>query len=138
MAAAPAAKPPAAPAAAAKPRRPASSSPRPRKDFDVLGELEKLSRQVTSIKPRGKPAAPPTPAAAAPQPNGHGEHQRNILVTIDPVSFRKVRRLSLNLQMEDENHQVIDVARGFHIDIQDPKSLEKVLLKLNIALSAKK
>lgn len=115
--------------------KPAAGVTRPKKGLDVLGELEKLRQQVSSFRPREKaPSAQPAP----PQPNGHGEHQREIQVAIDPSTFRRVRRLSLNLQVEDENHQRIDVARAFHVDIQDPKSLEKVLLKLNIALSAKK
>ncbi|MCH9646894.1 MAG: GTPase domain-containing protein [Deltaproteobacteria bacterium] len=125
---------------AAAPPKTTAAAARPKKGVDVLGELEKLRQQVSSFRPRDRVSpqriSPQNPAP--PQPNGHGEHQREIQVAIEPATFRRVRRLSLNLQMEDENHQRIDVARAIHVDIQDPKSLEKVLLKLNIALSAKK
>lgn len=127
---APAAQRPAAPAAKpAPPARPGGSGAH-RKSVDVLGELEKLREQV-----RGRPTA----AARRPKPasNGHGELSREIQMTVDRADFRRLRRFSLNLQVEDEDNRVVNSVRDFHVDIQDPASLEKVLLRLSIALNAK-
>ncbi|MCB1055984.1 MAG: hypothetical protein KDD11_10815, partial [Acidobacteria bacterium] len=129
-AAAPAAKPVAPPARPAAPApRQAEASGRHKKPVDVLGELEKLRQEV-----RGRPHPP---RKAKPASNGHGELSREIQMTVDRADFRRLRRISLNLQVEDEDHRVVNSVRDFHVDIRDPQSLEKVLLRLSIALNAK-
>jgi hypothetical protein len=71
------------------------------------------------------------------QENGHSELRREIKLSVDRADFARLRRFSLNLQVEDENHRVINSIRDFTIDIKDPQSLERVLLTLSIALRSK-
>jgi len=120
--------PPQAPPSA--PARPKEKAPPPRatnRGVDVLGELEKLRVQAhgPGRKLRGRGG------------NGHGELSREIQLTLKRDDFQRLRRFSVTLQVEDENQQVVESVRDFHVDIQDPKSLQKVLLKLNIALNSK-
>jgi hypothetical protein len=126
--------PPASPPAAPKPAAAAQgSAAKPRKSVDVLGELEKLRREVKGRRP----TRPPARTGPRPGANGGGELSREIQMTINRADFHRLRRFSLNLQVEDENNQVVDAVRDFHVDIRDPASLEKVLLRLSIALNPK-
>lgn len=105
--------------------------------MDVLGELEKLRSQAMS---KGSPAAAPpaAPAAAAPAPtNGRSELSRNIEMTLKRSDFQRARRLLLSFQVEDEQHQVVEAVHDLQVDIKDAAHLEKLLLRLNIALHAK-
>jgi len=133
------AAPPAKPAAAAAPRvapkaaRPAApAAPRPtvRKTRDVMGELERLRLEATQsgVKPR---------TASAAERNGRSEVSRNVEFTLKRADFERVRRFSLTLQVEDEHNQVVEAVRGLRVDIADAASVQKVLLRLNVALNAK-
>ena len=107
--------------------------------MDVLGELEKLRSQAMS---KGSPAAGPAAAApaAAPAPastNGRSELSRNIEMNLKPADFRRARRLLLSFQVEDEQNQVVEAVHDLQVDIKDAAHLEKLLLRLNIALHAK-
>lgn len=53
------------------------------------------------------------------------------------MTFDRAHRFSLTLQLEDEDRQVVDEARHLHVEIDDAGSLERLLLRLNIDLSAK-
>lgn len=119
--------------AAKKPPAAKSTGPKARKSVDVLGELEKLRREVKGRRP----ARPAARGGSRPGANGGGELSREIQMTINRDDFHRLRRFSLNLQVEDENNQVVDAVRDFHVDIRDPASLEKVLLRLSIALNPK-
>ena len=44
---------------------------------------------------------------------------------------------SVTLSVEDENQRVVDTVRDLKVDIRDPRELEKVSLKLDIALPPK-
>ncbi len=139
---------------------PARTPPlRGRSSVDVLGELEKLRREA--MQPSGgsaaapaPPAAPPAqpkqtpvptpaaPAAAATKPavpgkNGRGELSRNIELTLKRVDFERARRILVSFQVEDDQNRVMDSVRDLPVEIKDAASLEKLLLRLNIALNAK-
>jgi signal recognition particle receptor subunit beta len=147
----PAAPPPlpaqAAPAAAAAPPQPAAARPAPpaksRSSMDVLGELEKLRREAAG--PQGaRPAAPPRPpaaatAAAAPPAasNGRGELTRTIEMTLKRADLQRARRFRVSFQVEDDQQRVVDAVRDLQVDIKDAAGLEKLLLRLNIALNTK-
>jgi signal recognition particle receptor subunit beta len=123
-----AAKPAAPKSASPAPKR-AAAPPRPmvRKTRDVMGELEKLRLEATQsgVKPR-EPAV-----------NGRREVSRHVELTLKRTDFERVRRFSVTLQVEDGNHQVVESVRGLRVDVSDPASLQKVLLRLNVALNAK-
>jgi len=120
--------------------------------MDVLGELEKLRREAAA--PRNSTAPRPlvapdrpivTPPAAAPAPaaaqaaggNGRGELTRSIELTLRRADFQRARRVLVSFQVEDDQHRVMDAVRDLAVDIKDAGTLEKLLLRLNIALNAK-
>src|SRR3954469_12082809 len=135
------------PAAAAPPKAPPVGKGR---TLDVLSELEKLRKEAAAPRPStgptparpppGPPPAPP-PAAAAPTPaagaNGRGELSRSIELTLRRANFQRARRVLVSFQVEDDQHRVMDAVRDLAVDIKDAGSLEKLLLRLNIALNAK-
>ncbi len=129
---------PAAPAietAAARKAPAPAAAVRGRKTVDALSELERLRSEATRKK--GPPAASaPRPASASPV-NGHGQFFREIQLTMKRADFERARRFTLSLQVEDDDHRVVDTVRGLEVEIQDPSHLDKVLLKLNIALHSK-
>jgi signal recognition particle receptor subunit beta len=145
-AAAPAARPAAAtaasPAAAAK-------APARSRSVDVLGELEKLRREamqnVTAAGAAGSAGAAPAGAAALgtarpqpqPQRNGRGELSRSIELTLKRSDFERARRFLVSFQVEDDQNRVMDAVRDLQVDIKDAASLEKLLLRFNIALNTK-
>jgi signal recognition particle receptor subunit beta len=131
--------------AAAPPTAPPVSKPR---TMDVLGELEKLRReaaaprQATTTAPRPvvtppRPATPAAPAAPAAGGNGRGELTRSIELTLRRADFQRARRVLVSFQVEDDQHRVMDAVRDLAVDIKDAATLEKLLLRLNIALNAK-
>lgn len=137
----PAATPPAPPA-------PRAAAPKAKSgQVDVLRELERLRSQTLrpTTPPPVRPAAPPAPVAAAPaavaaqngQPNGQREMSRDIQLTLKRADFKRARRFSLTLQVEDGASHVVDAIRDLQVDLDDVQQLEKVLLRLNIALNAK-
>ena len=104
--------------------------------------------------PHLPPAAPVQPAAQAPPGpqlgaggsnahpkypvlNGKGEIHRSVELTLKRGEFTRARRFLLNLRIEDEDRQVVDAIRDLPIEIQDAKTLERVLLQLNVALKSK-
>ncbi len=159
----PPAGPPPRPAAAAPPAppKPVPASPPGApptappvgkgRTMDVLGELEKLRReaaaprQTTGPRPVAAPprpaapptAAPPGPAAHTAGTNGRGELSRSIELTLRRADFQRARRVLVSFQVEDDQNRVMDAVRDLAVDIKDAASLEKLLLRLNIALNAK-
>jgi len=147
----PAAPPPAArpaPAAAPAPPKapPGTTGTGKHRTMDVLGELEKLRREAAG----GAPAQAPRPAAAPPRPaappaqaappaggNGRGELSRNIEMSLRRADFQRARRVLISFQVEDDQHQVMDAVRDLPVEIKDASGLEKLLLRLNIALNSK-
>jgi signal recognition particle receptor subunit beta len=130
---------------------------------DVLAELEKIRRQAIrapvhaaphapTARPATLPPAAPTGSTTAIPPvqpggssahpkypvlNGRGEIHRSVELTLKRGEFTRARRFLLNLRIEDEDRQVVDAIRDLPIDIQDAKSLERVLLQLNVALKSR-
>jgi hypothetical protein len=111
--------------------------------MDVLGELEKLRREAaagpaTGQRPTHTGPRPilPTPAAPA-SGNGRGELSRNIELTLRRADFLRAKRVLVSFQVEDDQHRVMDAVRDLAVDIKDAAGLEKLLLRLNIALNAK-
>ena len=138
---APAASTPPRPAAAAQP--PLRTGPAGKRTVDVLSELEKLRteamRQPASQGPRppARPAAPPASGAGAAPTNGRGELSRTVELTLRRSDFQRARRFIVSFQVEDEQHRVMDAVRDLQVEIKDAASLEKLLLRLNIAVHAK-
>ena len=77
--------------------------------------------------------APP----ARPGSNGRGELSRSIELTLRRADFQRARRVLVSFQVEDDQHRVMDAVRDLAVDIKDAANLEKLLLRLNIALNAK-
>jgi hypothetical protein len=109
----------------------------------VLSELEKLRteamRQPAQPAPRppARPASPPSAGAAAAPTNGRGELSRTVELTLRRSDFQRARRFIVSFQVEDEQHRVMDSVRDLQVEIKDAASLEKLLLRLNIAVHAK-
>lgn len=101
--------------------------------MDVLGELEKLRSQAMAKTP---PAGTGSAAASA-SANGRGELSRNVELTLKRADFQRARRLLVSFQVEDEQNQVVEAVHDLQVDIKDAAHLEKLLLRLNIALHAK-
>ena len=128
--------PPPAPAPAA-PRLTTPSAPPPpprppaakKGSLDVLGELEKLRQQTKA--PTG------TPAGLKPATNGRHELSRDIEMTLRRTDLQRARRVLISFQVEDEQNRVMDSVRDLPVEIQDAATLEKLLLRLNIALNTK-
>jgi mutual gliding-motility protein MglA len=135
--------------AAAAPPKPAPATAPPKappvgkgRTLDVLSELEKLRKEAAAPRsstgpvPARPPAAPAHPPAAA-GANGRGELSRSIELTLRRADFQRARRVLVSFQVEDDQHRVMDAVRDLAVDIKDAGSLEKLLLRLNIALNAK-
>jgi hypothetical protein len=104
----------------------------------VLSELEKLRKEAASPRPSTGPVPVRPPAAAAPAgANGRGELSRSIELTLRRADFQRARRVLVSFQVEDDQHRVMDAVRDLAVDIKDAGSLEKLLLRLNIALNSK-
>ena len=106
---------------------------------DALGELDRLRQQAMGSAPVRSPrttaARPATRAAAA--TNGAGELHRDIQLTLPRADFHRARRFSLTLQVQDGDQQVVESVQDFQVDFSDTASIEKILLRLNIALAPK-
>lgn len=128
--------PPAPAPSPAAPAKPAAAKPR----MDVLGELEKLRREAMH-QPSGAHAPAPAPATTkatgAAGTNGRGELSRTIELTLKKSDFARARRFLVSFQVEDEDHRVMDAVRDLQVDLKDLGGLEKLLLRLNIALNSK-
>jgi len=129
-AARPAAAPPsAAPPAPAQPATPRAGAPAPveppqerqQRSGDILAELEKIRQETSSRK--GVPA----------KQNGRRRIDQNLRFLLDREHLHRAHRLSLNLQLEDADHQVVERFSDA-IEVDDPATLEHLLLRLQIAL----
>jgi mutual gliding-motility protein MglA len=69
--------------------------------------------------------------------NGRGELSRNIELTLKRADFERARRILVSFQVEDDQNRIMDSVRDLPVEIKDAASLEKLLLRLNIALNAK-
>jgi signal recognition particle receptor subunit beta len=130
--------PPPAPAPAPRLTTPSAPPPPPRSpaaarkgSLDVLGELEKLRQQTKAPAPA--PAAPVAKAGT----NGRHELSRDIEMTLRRSDLQRARRVLISFHVEDDQHQVMDSVHDLPVEIQDAASLEKLLLRLNIALNTK-
>ncbi|MEM8933352.1 MAG: hypothetical protein AAGE94_19335, partial [Acidobacteriota bacterium] len=97
--------------------------------IDALAELEKLRQQALHPK---RASAKASPAEA----NGRDEIKRDVQVTLSRDDFSRARRFTLTLQVEDADRRIVDSARHLHVDLDDPGQLERLMLRLNIALNA--
>jgi hypothetical protein len=143
---APQAPPPAVPAppaaAPAPPKAPPVAAAKGR-TMDVLSELEKLRKEAAAGPAQRTPAPPtaPRPVVPAPAPpagtNGRGELSRSIEMTLRRADFQRARRVLVSFQVEDDQHRVMESVSDLQVDIKDASGLEKLLLRLNIALNSK-
>lgn len=110
------------------------------RSMDVLGELERLRREALSPGGSRPPAAaaPASAPAGAPGKNGNrGELSRNIELTLKRADLQRARRFLVSFQVEDDQNRIVDAVRDLPVEIKDAAQLEKLLLRLNIALNAK-
>lgn len=115
---------PAARPAAPKPTPKAAKSRRGSGGIDALAELEKIREQA--LKPR----------KARKDRNGREEISRDVKLRLSRDDFKRARRFSVLLKVEDAESQIVDEVHRLEVDIANTASLEKVLLRLNIALDA--
>ena len=91
--------------------------------------------------PVPRPAPPPTTAsggfAKAATPDGRGEIHRSFELTVKRAEFRRARRFVIDLRVEDADAKIVDAIRDFPIDIHDPGALDRLLLRLQVALNPK-
>jgi hypothetical protein len=99
------------------------------------------SSQAATAASRAAPAGAALPLAVAARAagNGRAELSRNIELTLKRADFARARRFLLSFQVEDEQHRIVDAVRDLQVEIKDTgdSSIEKLLLRLNIALHAK-
>ena len=91
--------------------------------FDALAELEKLRKDSLRKKPASS--------------NGKRQINRDFRLTLKRSDLARAHRFSLKLQLEDEQLQAVDEEQHLHIDIDNAKSLERLLLRFDIALDSK-
>jgi len=122
--------PGAAPAARHAP--PAAAPIRPPAPIAPIAPIAAVPAAGAAVGVGGSSAHPKYPVL-----NGKGEIHRSVELTLKRGEFSRARRFLLNLRIEDEDRQVVEAIRDLPIEIQDAKTLERVLLQLNVALKSK-
>lgn len=125
----PAARPPAAagahpPTGAAAQTAAAKGAAR---SVDILSELENLRRQALQPQVSGQPLA---------ARNGRVELSRSVELNLPAADFARARRVLVTLQVQDEQNRVVNTVRDLQVEIKETAQLQKLLLRLNIALNA--
>ena len=64
-------------------------------------------------------------------------NEEHLLERLEIPGYISARRFKLSLQVEDEQNRVVDAIRDLQVDLENLSDLQKVLLRLNIALHAK-
>lgn len=96
--------------------------------FDALAELENIRRQAL---------APKSALRSNALNNGQSEIRREIKLDLKREDFSRARRFLLTVQVEDaQERQILEQVHRVLVDIDDPRSLEQLLLRLNIALKS--
>lgn len=100
---------------------------------DVLGELERLRREAI----KGNVTHPPATASSPPlRPADNGrELSRSFDLTLSGAEWRRARSVLVSIQLEDGDHQAVERSHSLRVDLADAAHLEKLLLRLNVALS---
>ncbi len=114
------------------PAHPATHVPTAASRGDVARGGRRLGHRTTAGPARRVERPPEVPGAERP-----GEIHRSVELTLKRGEFSRARRFLLNLRIEDEDRQVVDAIRDLPIEIQDAKTLERVLLQLNVALKSR-
>ena len=114
----PPSRPTAAPAASPSTESTQEKTPR---SGDILAELEKIRQETSGQK------------HAAGNQNGRRRIDQNLRFLLDREHLRRAHRLSLDIQLEDADRQVVERFSDA-IDVDDPATLEHLLLRLQIAL----
>jgi signal recognition particle receptor subunit beta len=81
------------------------------------------------------PASNETEGVAAPT-NGRRKTSRDLLLQLNRTDMMRVRKVSLNLRVEDEADQLVHEVRDLKFDLGDPASANEMLLQLNILLDS--
>ena len=122
----------ASPSVAAEPAPAAASTPaaKPKRKkrsggLDALAELEKLRKET--FRPKSSSAGR----------NGKREINRDFQLTLGRAALGKARHCRLSLQIEDAQNQAVDEVQHLVVDIDGTPDLEKLLLRLNIALDSR-
>jgi hypothetical protein len=61
-------------------------------------------------------------------------HRRDYLLRLPANDFRRLRRVAVALQLEDDLGEIVREARSVHLDIENPENLAEILFQLNLAL----
>jgi len=136
VAAAPAPPVASPPSAMAAPPAPAPSAPAPAAPAVPTPAAPPLPASPTATAPPAATAAaaPVATAAAQPQPNGRHELNRQLRIALGS-QIGRARRVSLHLQIEDENDQIVRVLPNLKVDIDQSPTPNEVLLRLHVELS---
>ncbi len=94
----------------------------PRRQVDILAELEKIRRQATA-QSGGQAELPTT--------NGKGELTRDIERRLGRSQFSRAHTVKLVMQIEDDNNEILDAFKD-QVIVHRPEDLERLLLNLNI------
>ena len=88
-----------------------------------------------ALRSQTQPAVSPLPSTEPPEPiDGDGKLSRDVLMKLSPDELLRVRRLSLNLRLEDGDQRVLHEIRGVELDLQNQADLRQMQLLLNIHL----
>lgn len=102
-----------------------------RLDQEIAGPEAKRPKSSRPAIPRPVIPAPTRAPRATLSSNGHQQLSREIELAISGEKLRRVRRLSLNLVLEDSNQQVLHQTSQ-KIDIENAPELQRLLLQFNI------
>jgi signal recognition particle receptor subunit beta len=125
-------------APAARPTAPGAPPIRPTPPIAPIGPIPASAATLQQAAASGTVGAGGSNAHPKyPVLNGKGEIHRSVELTLKRGEFSRARRFLLNLRIEDEDRQIVEAIRDLPIEIQDAKTLERVLLQLNVALKSK-
>jgi signal recognition particle receptor subunit beta len=117
------------PGPAPSPAPPSVEGTRPRRDLDILAELEKIRDQG----PRSAPASAASRAPVGATVNGSRSIDDRLRFEMARDDLRRARRVSLRLRVEDGSERLLEAFEGAW-DLEDPETLERLRLHLDIAL----
>ena len=111
--------------------------------------MEPVASEVNTVpevpSPRVERAGNARASGPEPAPDREGETvtspesrspkpiRKDLLLRLPAADFKRTRRLSVRLTLEDSDGQVVRITRDVQLEL-DPTSSEEVLLSLNLAL----
>jgi signal recognition particle receptor subunit beta len=99
-------------------------------------EAPRISERQTLAGAAGTSRARLAPRPATAGGNGRYELRRNLLLSLRRPDLERARSVSLDLQVEDSDRQVVHRVRDFRLALAPRAAGEDVLLRLQIALNS--